>query len=173
MTEVRRTPAFLIAFAAAIVLTGCATVDFDYPKVESSAIEPTDTLDTALGRQVTGLVADHSEDESGFHVISDGKEALALRLHMMEEAEHTIDAQYFLIYDDLIGRVFVNAMLRAANRGVRVRFLLDDVLSKGLDPGLATLDSHENIEIRIYNLSLIHISEPTRPTATSRKPSSA
>jgi putative cardiolipin synthase len=70
---------------------------------------------------------------------------------MMEEAEHTIDAQYFLIYDDLVGRVFVNAMLRAANRGVRVRFLLDDVLSKGLDPGLATLDSHKNIEVRIYN----------------------
>jgi putative cardiolipin synthase len=151
MTQIRRTPASVIALAAAIFLTGCATVDFDYPKVESSALAPTDTTETALGRQVAGLAAGHSEDESGFYVISDGKEALALRLHMMEEAEHTIDAQYFLIYDDLIGRVFANAMLRAANRGVRVRFLLDDVLSKGLDPGLAALDSHENIEVRIYN----------------------
>lgn len=151
MTESRKNPAFVVAFVTAIVLTGCATVDFDYPKEESAAISPTDTTETLLGQEVAVEVAGHPDDESGFYVISDGKEALALRLLMIEQAEHTVDAQYFLIYNDLVGRVFVNALLRAANRGVRVRFLLDDVLSKGLDPGLATLDSHENIEIRIYN----------------------
>lgn len=151
MTKLSRIPAIVVTFAALVALTGCASVDFDYPKVESVAISETDTTETYLGKQVAELVAEHPEDESGFYAVYDGKDSLALRLLMMERAEHTIDAQYFLIYDDLVGRVFVNAMLRAANRGVRVRFLLDDVLSKGLDPGLAILDSHENIEVRIYN----------------------
>jgi putative cardiolipin synthase len=151
MIELRSISTLVLVNATAIVLAGCASIDFDYPKVESTALEQADTSDTYLGQQFAEVVAAHPENESGFHVISDGKDALALRLLMMARAERTIDAQYFLIYDDLIGRVFVNSMLRAANRGVRVRFLLDDVLSKGLDPGLAALDSHENIEIRIYN----------------------
>jgi len=151
MNEYRRIPGFVLACAAALFLAGCASVNFDYPKDESAAISETDTTETYLGKQVAELVAAHPEDESGFHAIYDGKDSLALRLLLMRRAEHTIDAQYFLIHDDLIGRLFVNAMLQAANRGVRVRFLLDDVLSQGLDPGLATLDSHENIEVRLYN----------------------
>ena len=151
MTVFRRLPRLVIACAAAVLMAGCASVDFDYPKVESAAISETDTTETYLGKQVAELVAGHPEDESGFYAVYDGKDSLALRLLLMERAEHTIDAQYFLIHDDLVGRVFVNAMLSAANRGVKVRFLLDDVLSQGLDPGLAILDSHENIEVRIYN----------------------
>lgn len=151
MTVFKRFPGLVIACAAAVLMAGCASVDFDYPKVESAAISETGTTDTYLGKRVAELMVEHPEDESGFYAVYDGKDSLALRLLMMERAEHTIDAQYFLIHDDLVGRVFVNAMIRAADRGVRVRFLLDDVLSQGLDPGLATLDSHENIEVRIYN----------------------
>jgi len=136
---------FLVAF-----LAGCATVNFDYPKTESNALPVQDTAGSHLGRQVTDIVAAHP-GESGFHPIYAGIDSLALRLLLAERAEHTIDAQYFLIHDDLVGNLFLNALLRAANRGVRVRFLLDDVLSKGLDPGLAALDSHENIEVRIFN----------------------
>jgi putative cardiolipin synthase len=108
------------------------------------------TEDSYLGRQVADYVAAHP-GEGGFYPIYHGIDSLALRLLLAERAEHTIDAQYFLIHDDLVGNVFVNALLRAANRGVRVRFLLDDVLAQGLDPGLAILDSHENFEVRIFN----------------------
>ena len=135
-------------FCFAAVLAGCATVDFDYPRTASTAIQ--DTEDSHLGRLVSGAVA-ANPGKSGFYPVFDGIDSLALRLLLAERAEHSIDAQYFLIHDDLVGRVFVNALLRAANRGVRVRFLLDDVLAKGLDPGLAVLDSHKNIEVRVFN----------------------
>jgi len=138
----------LIASWALLALAGCASVDWDYPKSESRAIQGSE--DSYLGRQVADYVAAHP-GEGGFYPVYDGIDALALRLLLAERAEHTIDVQYFLIHNDLVGKVFVNALLQAANRGVRVRFLLDDVLAKGLDPGLAILDSHENFEVRIFN----------------------
>ena len=128
---------------------GCATIDFDYPKTESFAV--TGTSDTELGRQVAEYVAAHPENESGFYPVYDGIDSLALRLLMAERAERSIDAQYFLIHDDLVGNVFINALLRAANRGVRVRLLVDDIQAKGYDAGFAALDSHENFELRIFN----------------------
>lgn len=132
----------------ATIVTGCASIDFDYPREESHALE--DTRDTHLGRELADDVAAHP-GESGFYPILDGIDSLALRLLMAERAEKTIDAQYFLIYNDLVGIAFANALVKAADRGVRVRFLLDDILSKGLDPGLAMLNSHPNIEVRIFN----------------------
>jgi putative cardiolipin synthase len=136
----------LVAIVASVA--GCASVDFDYPKTESSALQGTE--DTYLGRKVADDVAAHP-GQSGFYPIWESVDSLALRLLLAERAEKSIDAQYFLIYDDVVGNAFANALLKAANRGVRVRFLLDDILSKGLDPGLATLDSHPNIEVRIFN----------------------
>ena len=136
----------LVAIVATI--TGCASVDFDYPKEESRVIQGTE--DTHLGRLVADDVAGHP-GQAGFYSILDGIDSLSLRLLMAKRAEKTIDAQYFLIYNDFVGNAFANALLQAANRGVRVRFLLDDILSAGLDPGLATLDSHPNIEVRIFS----------------------
>jgi putative cardiolipin synthase len=130
-------------------VTGCASIDFDYPKSESFVL--TDTADTTLARDGAETVAQHPPEQSGFYPIFDGIDSLAVRLLMAERAERSIDAQYFLIHNDLVGRAFVNALLRAANRGVRVRFLVDDMNAKGYDTGFAALDSHENIELRIFN----------------------
>ena len=146
MVKPLRHLALLIIFA---FVAACATIDFDYPKSETFAL--TDTGDTYLGRGIAEYVAQHPSEQSGFYPVYDGIDSLALRLLMAERAERSIDAQYFLIHDDLVGRVFVNALLRAANRGVRVRFLVDDMNAKGYDTGFAALDSHENIEIRILN----------------------
>jgi len=136
----------LITFA---FVAACATIDFDYPKSETFAL--TDTGDTYLGRGIAEYVAQHPPEQSGFFPVYDGVDSLAMRLLMAERAERSIDAQYFLIHNDLVGRAFVNALLRAANRGVRVRFLVDDMNAKGYDTGFAALDSHENIEVRIFN----------------------
>jgi putative cardiolipin synthase len=83
--------------------------------------------------------------------LSDGIDALAVRLLMAEEAERSIDAQYYLLKDDIVGNAFIDALLRAADRGVRVRLLLDDIFTGGYDAGMAGLDSHPNFEIRIFN----------------------
>lgn len=136
----------LIAIIAA--LYGCATVDFDYPKPESTA--PTDTADTYLGKQLEGLDEAHP-GKAGFYPMSDGIDALAARLLLAERAERTIDAQYYLIKSDISSHAFVHALLRAADRGVRVRLLVDDIFTGGYDAGMAGLDSHPNFEIRIFN----------------------
>jgi len=70
---------------------------------------------------------------------------------LAERAERSLDAQYYLIKNDIVGKAFINALLRAADRGVRVRLLLDDIFTGGYDAGMAGLDSHPNFEIRIFN----------------------
>jgi putative cardiolipin synthase len=132
-------------------LLGCATIDFDYPKEESIAFPPAETADTYLGKQLNDLADDHAEGESGFLPIADGIEALSVRLLMAERAERSIDAQYYLLKNGITGRAFVFSLLEAADRGVRVRLLLDDMFTSGYDAGMAGLDSHPNVEIRIFN----------------------
>ena len=132
------------------LLAGCASIDFDRPKPQSTAISPAVTADSPLGSALNGL-ADANIGKSGFYMLPNGIDALAIRLLMAQQAEHSIDTQYYLITNDLIGRLFVESLLRAAERGVRVRLLLDDIQTKGYDPGLSALNAHPNVEVRIYN----------------------
>jgi len=130
-------------------LAGCASIDFDYPRTESHAL--TDTAETYLGKQIIPVVATKPEDQSGFYPMNDGIDALASRLLLAQRAEKSIDVQYYLIKSDIVGRTFIYSLLLAADRGVRVRLLLDDMFTSGYDVGMAALDSHPNFEIRIYN----------------------
>jgi putative cardiolipin synthase len=84
-------------------------------------------------------------------LLQEGIDALALRLLLAKFAERSIDAQYFYIQRDLSGHLFINALLNAADRGVRVRLLIDDILTIGFGPDIAALESHPNIEVRIFN----------------------
>lgn len=130
---------------------GCASIDFDYPKTESRALAPAETSDTRLGRSVQQFHRARAIGESGFYVVNNGIDALALRLLMSKRAERSIDAQYYLIKDDTVGNLFIGSLLDAADSGVRVRLLVDDFLTKGLDAGMAAIDSHPNFEIRVFN----------------------
>ncbi len=138
-----------LAFALALLSLGaCASVPFDQPKTFSTAL--TDTDDTALGRGVAAL-ASGEPDESGFYLLGDGIEALAARLLLMGAAEQSLDIQYYFILDGLTARLFIGEMIRAADRGVRVRLLLDDISTSGYETWMTALEGHANIEIRIFN----------------------
>ena len=137
----------LPAFAAGW-LAACATVPEDYPREPSFAY--TETADSEIGRFANEWSADHG-GLSGFYPLVHGNDAFGARLRLIELAEHAIDAQYFLMKDDVAGRIFAEAFLRAADRGVRVRFLLDDVFTTVGDRTLAMLDTHPGIEVRLYN----------------------
>ena len=139
----------LFLITALAVLSGCASVDFDRPKTVSTAFHDTD--DTYLGQGLVDDVEAHPTGQSGFLPLSDGIDALAVRLLMAESAERSIDAQYYLVKSDIVGRAFIDVLLRAADRGVRVRLLLDDIFTSGYDAGMAGLVSHPNFEIRIFN----------------------
>ena len=134
--------------ALTAVISACATVPFDYPKEHSVAI--TDTSDTTIAREVSEWTSAHG-DLSGYYPLQSGMDAFGIRLRLMESAERTIDAQYFLMKDDAAGHIFAAALLQAADRGVRIRFLLDDIFTTVDDELLAILNQHTQIQVRLYN----------------------
>ena len=140
---------FILAAALLISLSGCASIDFDYPRVESTTL--IGTGDTYLEAKFAELVASKPVTESGFYPLPDGIDALTARLLLAERAERSIDTQYYLIKADTTGLAFIDALLRAADRGVRVRLLIDDVFTTGYDASMAGLNSHPNFEIRVFN----------------------
>jgi putative cardiolipin synthase len=127
---------------------GCATISFDQPKNASYAI--VDVTDTTLAKSIAAWTREHGGN-SGFYPLIEGMDALGVRLYLAEQAEKSIDLQYFLMKDDSAGMVISAALLKAADRGVRVRFLLDDVFTTAPDRILMLLNQHPKIEIRIFN----------------------
>ena len=145
----RRRRIGLSTWAAALLLAvACATTDYDRPRAPSAAFAP--SLETRGGRAVARHQADHP-GQSAFTLLADGVEALAARTLLADRAERSIDAQYYFILSDDTSRLFIAKLLAAADRGVRVRLLLDDIATQGYDVGMAALDSHPNFEIRIFN----------------------
>ena len=141
----------LLAVAAGLallVISACAPTDRSFEQTPSFALQaPTAS---GLTRSVRAL-GDPRDGRSGVRIIGNGEDALAARLALAAAAELTIDAQYYLLHNDRTGQVFAWSLLDAADRGVRVRLLLDDMDTKGYDATTAALDSHENIEIRLFN----------------------
>jgi putative cardiolipin synthase len=88
---------------------------------------------------------------SGIVPLRDGHDAFAARVLLADAANETLDVQYYIWHNDLSGMLLVDALRRAADRGVRVRLLLDDNNTTGLDEILAVLDAHERIEVRLFN----------------------
>jgi len=131
-----------------LFFTGCATVPHDLPKTSSEFM--TDTGNTHFGRLAADW-ADNHEERSGFQPIFQGMDALGARLRILEKAEKSVDLQYFLMKDDSAGKVMLYALLQAADRGVRIRFLLDDVFTTAPDRNLLLLNQHPNAEIRLFN----------------------
>jgi len=105
---------------------------------------------TKIGRQAAELAAAHP-GESGFAIIRYGQPALTARIAMADLAEHALDVQYYIWEADPTGRILADRIVRAAERGVRVRVLLDDMNLTGRDAIIAALDAHPNIEIRLFN----------------------
>jgi putative cardiolipin synthase len=130
------------------VLTACATLPTDFERRPSTAY--TDTQDTFLGREIASEAAAHP-GLSGFFLLPDGLDAFTARALTAERAERTIDAQYYLYHNDLIGKLFTWQLVKAAERGVRVRLLVDDMDLAGRDLAVAVLDSHPHIEVRVFN----------------------
>lgn len=108
------------------------------------------TGDTPLGRGIAAARAAHP-GLSGVHLLGDGRDAFAARILLARAAVHSLDVQYYIWHGDLSGTLMLEAMHEAADRGVRVRMLLDDNGIAGLDPALAALDLHPNVEIRLFN----------------------
>ncbi|WII95144.1 phospholipase D family protein [Moraxella haemolytica] len=91
------------------------------------------------------------KDESGVYVLADSRDAFLARLALVESAQDSLDVQYYIYHDDLSGRLLSQRLLAAADRGVRVRLLLDDHTMAGMDGVIKALDNHDRIEVRLFN----------------------
>ncbi|MDJ0786194.1 MAG: phospholipase D family protein [Myxococcota bacterium] len=143
-----RTTSLLLALAALFLLAGCATPPYGEPKRPSSAFVA--WQETSQGRQIQELL-DRHPGKSGLYVLRSGLDAFVARMHLIEQAERAVDLQYYILHDDVTGRFILSSLLAAADRGVRVRILVDDLGSLGIDRVLAAAEGHENIEARLFN----------------------
>lgn len=133
---------------ALLLLAGCATLP--EPGERSVSHAPIDTAQTRLGRAVAPLAAAHP-GRSGARALLDAREAFVARYALALAAERSIDAQYYIWRNDTSGSLMAQALWDAAERGVRVRVLLDDANTGGLDAQIAALDAHPNVEVRLFN----------------------
>ncbi len=106
---------------------------------------------TLLHRSIEPRVAANG-GRSGFRLLPNGLDAFVARATLIELAEQTLDLQYYIFHADTTGSLVIDRLIAAADRGVRVRLLLDDwgTLEKK-DEDVAGLDAHPNIEIRLFN----------------------
>ena len=138
----------LLLVVLVLLSAGCASLPPPQGRIASVALA--DTAGTRLGRAIAPQLA-ANPGQSGVYGLPDGYDAFAARIVLATAAEKSIDAQYFIWHDDQIGRLLFEALRRAAERGVRVRLLLDDGGTAGIDAILAALDAHPHIEVRLYN----------------------
>jgi putative cardiolipin synthase len=139
----------LVALLAAAV-GGCESLPpgAAFPKLESVALAHPEA--TRLGRTFGNLAQEHA-GLSGYRIVTVGVDGFLIRAQMIAAAEKTLDLQYYIFRGDETGRLLTEALLRAADRGVRVRVLVDDGDTRRGDEQIMALDAHTNLEVRIFN----------------------
>ena len=134
----------------AITVTGCSTL----PKHTIESIPETtlqvDTTQTTLAQIIQPLQEQHPE-LTGYLVLFEPLEALSARLRLIDKAEKTLDLQYYIWDNDKVGALALHALIRAADRGVRVRLLIDDNNAKSTEGIFLALAQHPNIEVKLFN----------------------
>ena len=134
----------------AITVTGCSTL----PKHKIESIPETtlqvDTAQTTLAQIIQPLQEQHP-DLTGYLVLFEPLEALATRLSLIDKAEKRLDLQYYIWDNDKVGALALHALIRAADRGVKIRLLIDDNNAKSTEGIFLALAQHPNIEVKLFN----------------------
>ena len=142
----------LLAALCVAVLIAAGRVLFALPPIEGrapgTALPP---ADHGPLREAHDARAAARPDMTGIAAFADGADAFAARVLLADAAVSSIDARYYIWHDDMTGLLLFDALRRAADRGVRVRLLLDDNGTSGIDATLAALDAHPMIEVRLFN----------------------
>lgn len=131
-----------------LLLPACASLPRNPGRTESRAFDR--PAETRLGKGLAPALERHP-GQSGFYLLPSGLDAFVARALLAEAAESTLDVQYYIFHDDLTGKLLLDRILAAADRGVRVRILLDDMYSAGKDDVITAFSSHPSIEVRLFN----------------------
>lgn len=138
-------------FFGVFYLLACSNLPPLDDRTQSEAFAPHLTADTAIGQMVTPLMAAHPDNKSGILSLAEAEDAFVARMVLAGAAERSLDVQYYIWRDDKTGLLLLQALYNAAQRGVRVRLLLDDLNSSPVETKLLALDQHANIEVRLFN----------------------
>lgn len=138
----------LCELSCVLLACACAAKPVHHAREPSHALA--DPGQTALGRSFAQAEAEHP-GESAFYLLPTGVDAFIARAAAAQAAQHTLDVQYYIVHDGLTTRFLLDRLLKAANRGVRVRLLVDDTASHGKDYNVAGISAHPNIEVRVFN----------------------
>ena len=150
-TVIRHLAPLLLSALLTVLVPGCATMRPPVPPPPSFAFAHPET--TRLGLALAPALQNHP-GQSGFGILEYGLESLVARAALADAAEQTIDAQYYIYDSDEAGSILAEHLLEAADRGVRVRLLLDDY-NLGSDSDLIALVLHPMIQVRVFNPLLI------------------
>lgn len=138
---------FLSILFTVIVLNGCQSL----PPVQHQSFEPALKAPQSSRLLEVSKSIQRSDSDSHFLLINKADEALKWRLALIDSAVSSLDIQTFMWNDDVSGALVFDRVLRAADRGVRVRLLVDDIWLTSDAAGLAAIESHPNLAIRLYN----------------------
>ncbi|MDP9008431.1 MAG: phospholipase D family protein [Pseudomonadota bacterium] len=138
------------ALLATLSLAGCASLPpaANQPKSVTTALDP--PADSPLTKAFQPLAMSHGGD-SGFRMVSTGIDGLTARVEMIDAAHRSLDVQSYIFRADESGNLIVQALLRAADRGVRIRILVDDGESVAGDEKILSLSAQAGFEVRLYN----------------------
>ena len=139
----------LLCIAIGLAMLGCQLPPLQ-GRTSSMSLTAAEIPLTRLGQAAAVEQAKHPE-LSGLYLLSDPHEAFAARVKLAQQAQKTLDVQYYIWRGDTTGTLLLEALHAAAERGVRVRLLLDDHGTNKMDSALAALDAHPNIEVRLFN----------------------
>ena len=131
-----------------LALGACSSLRTDFVKRPSKALPPTTSTSSA---QYIRSEVDKHLDKSGFRLLTQSTNALMSRIALADHAKNSIDLQYYIFNNDATGRLVAQRLLAAADRGARVRILLDDISVNGTIDMLDALDAHPGIEVRLFN----------------------
>ncbi|MGE4340128.1 MAG: phospholipase D family protein [Pigmentiphaga sp.] len=143
-----RTMRWVPPVAAFLLVTGCSSGHPNVPHPPSYAINHPER--TFLGR-ASAAQLDATPGQSGFHLLISGQDAFVARAALAEASGRTLDLQYYVVGEDASATLLLYRALRAAQRGVRVRLLIDDIYAVGRDFDLAALAAHPNVQVRVFN----------------------
>jgi putative cardiolipin synthase len=137
-----------LSCALLLALTACASIPADFEQVSSHSWQKPER--TRLGKFFDSY-APADPNLSGVLLLANPRDAFQVRFGAANLAEKTLDLQYYLWKGDLTGSLLLYRAVQAADRGVHVRILIDDIYHSGRDVAYATMNSHPNMEVRVYN----------------------
>ena len=141
-----------LAISSFIFLSvACSSVEDHIPEAKQNYCAEVDAkIIPALSEHLSPF-EEQMKNSTGVYVLEQGTEAMFSRAWLSEHAQQTIDVQYFIFSADNIGLIAIDYLVKAAERGVKVRLLVDDIMVEAKGSELLKLAAHENLSIKIYN----------------------